>query len=248
MDGARTDLDALWQSAADGEGRFDPGDLAHLPQPVQRYLAHAIAPGTRLAAAVRLRMHGTIKLAKWLPFKAEQVIVAGRGMIWAARVRMYGVSIRGFDRFLDGAGAMQWKLFGFLPVLRGSGPDITRSAAGRVAAEAIWLPSMLCAPAVSWTANDGGVVHARFAVDGHPMDVAFALDDGRLQSIALSRWGNPGGQPFRALDFGAVVEQEATFGGYTIPARLRVGWYPGNDRFETEGEFFRVTIDDAVYR
>jgi hypothetical protein len=44
------------------------------------------------------------------------------------------------------------------------------------------------------------------------------------------------------------MEQEATFGGYTIPSRMRVGWHFASERFEPEGEFFRVTIDDAFYR
>lgn len=31
--------------------------------------------------------------------------------------------------------------------------------------------------------------------------------------------------------------------GITIPTQLRVGWFFGSERFETEGEFFRVTVD-----
>jgi len=38
------------------------------------------------------------------------------------------------------------------------------------------------------------------------------------------------------------------FGGYTIPTRVQICWYFGTDRFEPEGEFFRATIDDAIYR
>jgi len=41
---------------------------------------------------------------------------------------------------------------------------------------------------------------------------------------------------------------ERAFDGYTIPTRLRIGWYFGSERFESEGEFFRVTIDRATYR
>jgi hypothetical protein len=63
------------------------------------------------------------------------------------------------------------------------------------------------------------------------------------------RWGNPGGGAFAETSFGAHVDQEATFGGFTIPARLRVGWYfNAPDRFDREGRFFEVSIDDAVYR
>jgi len=44
------------------------------------------------------------------------------------------------------------------------------------------------------------------------------------------------------------VTRERSFGGYTLPTRLRAGWHFGTERFESEGEFFRVTIDDAVFR
>ncbi|MEO9163802.1 MAG: DUF6544 family protein [Casimicrobiaceae bacterium] len=248
MKNHRSDLDALWNSAPRANETFDHAAATCLPMPVQRYLAHAIAPGTPLAYAVRLRMHGAIRLKRWRPFKAEQVIVRDRGMIWRANVKMSGMTIRGFDRFLDGAGAMRWKLCGLLPIIHASGPDITRSAAGRFAAETIWLPSLLCGRDVSWSADDPAVAHARFAVAGRAADLALTLSRGSLQSVALPRWGNPDGGRFREIDFGAVIEQEATFGGYTIPVRMRVGWYFGTDRFDTMGKFLHATIDDAVYR
>jgi len=241
-------LEALWGSARAGDRPFDPGELAHLPEPAQRYLAHAIAAGTPLATAVRLRMRGAIRLSRWWPFRADQVIVRDRGMVWRATARMRGLPIRGFDRLLDGVGAMQWRIFGRIPIIRAAGPDITRSAAGRVAAESIWLPSILCGAGVSWQVGAASTVHARFAVEGHPADLSLAFEQGGLRSVALRRWGNPGGGRFREVDFGAIVEQEATFGGYTIPARLRAGWYFGSERFDSEGEFLRVTIDDAAFR
>jgi hypothetical protein len=79
--------------------------------------------------------------------------------------------------------------------------------------------------------------------------VKFAVDElGRLQSVTMQRWGNPGGGAFRLVDFGGVVGAEGTFGGYTIATRVRVGWYFGSPRFESEGEFFRATIDEARFR
>ena len=243
-----TGLDDLWNSAPPPAGSFDPGAHAARPPIVQEYLAHAVAAGTPLASAVRLRMHGMIKLRRWRKFRAEQVIVRGRGMIWRARVRLRGFTIRGEDRFLDGEGTMNWKLLGVLPLMRAAGADVTRSAAGRVAAESIWLPSLLCDDNVWWQA-DNGVAQARFAVDGHAADIALALNQGRVQSVSLARWGNPDGGPFREGSFGAYVDQEATFDGYTIPARLRVGWhFDDSQRFDREGKFFEVSIDKAVYR
>jgi hypothetical protein len=242
-------IDGLWESVRSGQHAFQSSQLSGLTEAARRYLEHAIAPAVLLASAVRLRMHGEIKLGRWLPFTAEQVIYWGHGMIWSATVRMNGMPVRGFDRLVDGVGAMRWKLFGVVPIMTASGPDISRSAAGRVMAESVWLPSVLCGDDVSWTAQDSFRPHACLTVQGEPGELTLAIDDqGRLQSLTLRRWGNPGGAAFHYVDFGGVAEEERRFGGYTIPTRLRVGWYVGTDRFEPDGEFFRVTIDDAAYR
>jgi len=243
------ELECLWKSVSPGAQTFDPDAFPDVPESVRAYLTHAIAAGAPLASAVRLWMHGMIKLGRWRKFKAQQVIVRQRGMIWHARLRIGGLSVRGEDRFLDGEGAMRWNLAGIIPLMRASGPDITRSAAGRAAAESIWLPSSLCSDDVWWRAGEGNAVHARFAVDGHAADLALAVAQGRLHAVSLPRWGNPDGGPFREVPFGAFVDQEATFDGYTIPARLRVGWYFDDvARFDREGKFFEVSIDDAIFR
>lgn len=241
-------LNDLWRCAQPGVRAFDPARVSGLPEGARRYLEHAIAPGTPLASAVRLRMHGEIKLKGWHPFTADQVILWNRGMIWRAVVRLFGIPICGGDWFIDGRGSMRWKLFSILPVVNADGPDISRSAAGRVNIESIWLPSVVCGEGVSWTAA-GPRLHARFAAHGESAGIDYTVNaGGQLETVSMPRWGNPEGGEFHYVDCGAFVEEEGTFAGYTIPTRMRVGWHFGTDRFEQEGEFFRVTIDDAIYR
>lgn len=43
-------------------------------------------------------------------------------------------------------------------------------------------------------------------------------------------------------EFSVAVEEEGTFGGHTIPTKIRAG------SPEPAGEFFRATIDHAEYR
>jgi hypothetical protein len=74
------------------------------------------------------------------------------------------------------------------------------------------------------------------------------VENGRLQGVELMRWGNPEGGAFREVKFNALIEDEATFAGYTIPTRVRVGWYLENRSFGSDGEFFRSQIDYAEYR
>jgi uncharacterized protein YciI len=66
-------------------GGFVGDELDGLPEPARRHLAQAITPGTPLATSARLRMRGHIKLGRWLPFRARQVLDPHNGFIWAAR-------------------------------------------------------------------------------------------------------------------------------------------------------------------
>lgn len=251
-------LDALWDSATSQDRVFHSDDFTHQPEAARRYLEHAIAPGTQLASTVRLKMHGEIKLKKWIPFKAEQVICWNHGLIWSATAWMNGLPIIGSDRVIDGMGKMQWKLLGLFPVMTAQGSDITRSAIGRLQSESVCLPSVFCGDDVSWKATDlshlnpdlYSNLHSSFVVQGDRAEIDLMIDQtGRLKTFKLPRWGNPGGrQHFDYVDFGGILEEERSFCGYTIPTQLRIGWYFGTERFETEGEFFRATIDDAIYR
>jgi hypothetical protein len=82
-------------------------------------------------------------------------------MIWSATVRMYGMPIRGFDRLVDDEGAMREAFSGLIPIVTASGPDITRSAMGRVIAESVWLPSAIAGDEVSWIGQDLFHIDAR---------------------------------------------------------------------------------------
>jgi hypothetical protein len=136
-----------------------------------------------------------------------------------------------------------------IPVMTASGSDIGRSAASHVKAETVWLPSVLCGDDVSWTEQDSCHPHPWFTVRTDTQPLAITIDGyGRLKSIKLQRWGNPEGGEFHDADFGGVVEKEGTFGGYTVPTRVLIGWHFGTDRFESDGEFLRTTVDDPRYR
>jgi len=242
-------LNELWNSARPSERFFQPPQVAALPEAPRRYLEHAIAAGTPLATAVRLRMHGQIRLRSWHPFSAEEVICWQRGFIWQARISFHGITISGGDSLVDGYGAMRWKLLGLVPLMNACGRDIDRSAAGRVNVESIWLPSALCQAGVTWSAAGHRHFEARFSAHGEIAQIDYRTGpDGGLLSVNMPRWGNPDGGKFKYINCGGVVDSEQNFGGYTIPTRMRVGWYFGDSRFEREGEFFRVTIDDAVFR
>jgi hypothetical protein len=220
---------------------FTEAELAGLPEVVCRHLQATIAPDTPLATSARLGMRGKLKLGRWLPFQAEQVLAPQVGFYWAARVA--GV-ISGFDRYLDGQGELRWKLLGVVPVTQGEGPDVARSAIGRAAGEAMWLPTALLPRfGIQWEAADDRHVTARFGLNGVAVNLRYGLEeDGRIRSVVFDRWGDPDRSGSWGLyPFGGEVTGYRTFSGLTVPSAGRIGWFYGTDRWP-EGEFFRFQL------
>jgi uncharacterized protein DUF6544 len=225
---------------------FDPASVAGLPEPARRWLRHAVAPGTPLWTSGELTMRGEIRLGAWRRFTARQVLAPPHGFVWAARTRLAGLPVTGFDRLSSGSGALRWRLAGLVPVMSADGPDVTRSAAGRLAGETVLAPTT--ARQCRWSPGaDGDRAVATSLVAGVEERVELQVaPDGRLLGVTMQRWGDPGGAPFGRYPFGVVVEAEATFGGVTIPSVFRAGWWWGTDR-QAEGEFFRAEVTGASW-
>ena len=215
---------------------FADADLAGLPEPAQRYLRHAIAPGTPLHPAVRLWMDGAMTPSPGGPptaLTAVETLAPRRGFVWSARARMRGLPVHVRDHYVDADGRVAVLALGMVPVPMPSGPDVARSARGRLIAEAVWCPTALVHPAVTWEA--AGDDHARFtlAVDGEPVAVTLRVDAaGALREVTLGRWGNVDGGAYHAVPYGFRVEAEGTFGGVTIPTRVTGGWHYGTPAFD----------------
>lgn len=104
-----------------------------------------------------------------------------------------------------------------------------------------------CFTGAHWSSDDAGV-HATWSIDDHRETVDVDIgDDGQLRGVFMQRWGNPGGATFGRHPFGVALDSEREFDGVTIPTEVRAGWWSHTDK-QDEGEFFRATITDAVFR
>lgn len=238
-------LERLWADSVPATRTFSPAQLDGLPEPARRFLRHAIQDGAPLASSVRLEMHGEIKLKGWVPFRAEQAISHPRGFVWSARAGA-GVPILGYDRLLGTEGEMNWKVWGLIPIMTASGPDVSRSAAGRMAGELCWVPSVLLTEGVEWGTPDGEWQPVRVPTALGPVAKRLRIDpSGKLRECRIERWKDVGGGLFTTAEFGVVFHAERTFGPFTIGSEISAGWgYP----VKPDGEFFRAVIDRAEFR
>jgi len=220
---------------------FSGGEVTDLPAPVRRYLRASIADGTSLATCAKLRMRGHIKVRRWLPFTARQIVNPHKGLVWTARAA--GL-IAGSDRYIDGAGVMDWKLAGMVTLVHAEGADVSRSAAGRAGGEAILVPTALLPRfGVTWTATDDRHITAHYRLGPVPVDLHLHLDPrSRPRSVVFQRWGDPDATgAWGWYPFGGLITGHRAFAGLTVPSEGRLGWHFGTDRW-TAGEFFRYRL------
>lgn len=243
----RSQVNRIWSSlqiSGETKGIFSPKMVKDLPPVAQRYLLHAIKPGTPLMKWVEIQMKGKIKQdEEWMPFVAKQILTPGRGFVWRANAKKGFIPIEVADHYLEGKARVRVTLLGLIPIVNESGPDVVKSAAGRFMGECVWLPSALIPQhGAIWEEIDDYHAKVTLGVGDIKTTLTLTIDkEGRLKQVVFPRWKDTA-KDF--VPFGVVVEEERTFGGYTIPSKFRAGWWYGTDRYN---EFFCATIEKAVF-
>ena len=229
---------------------FEPEALAGLPERAQRYLTHAIRPGVAVPSRARVTFTGELRMrpgGRWLRFRAIETLVVARGFVFSARSRLGPVPVTNDERYDDGHAESRIRLFGFVPVVTKRGPDADRAMRSRLIVESVWLPStFLPAAGARWATT--GDDDLRVSVPVHGEDVTARLrvaTGGQLHAVNLERWSDlHDGGAYGPVPFEVEVEAEDTFGGCTIPSRLRAHWWAGTDR---QFEFFRAAVQQATF-
>lgn len=223
---------------------FDPVPLEDLPDPVQRWLRHVVTPGAALLTGVEAEWSGHLHLGRsWHKFCSRQRATLDGGFVWAARTRLLGLPVTGFDRFGRGEAELRWRLLRILRLVGETGDEATRSSAGRHAAELLAsVPAVALDPSVRWEPLDHSRATAHLVVAGQEQAVTVTVDAlGRLRQVEMERWGAPAGASFGLHRFGALLSEERRFDGYLVPTEMVVGWHIGTDRWE-DGVFLRCRV------
>jgi hypothetical protein len=230
--------------------RFDPATLDALPPPARRLLAGALPAGTPLDSVVQLEMTGHIKLVgRWLPFTARQILRAGVGFVWTPVVGGRIIRFVGADACGPDGAHVEFRFHGRIPVMRASGPDTERSAAGRLAAETVaWLPQQITPQASArWEPIDDRHAAVTLEIGARDVRVEVGVDaDGRLESIGLRRWKDSARPPVEAPFGGTVHSTFDHHDGVRIAGTGSVGWDWRTPR-QRDSEFFRYEITSATF-
>jgi hypothetical protein len=242
---ART-REVLLQVNVGGE-RFDLDSIDRLPVPGAIYLRHALAPDAPLARSADVSLRGSLRVAAedWAPFEARLRVCADRGFLWDARIGVVGrLEASGADWLLGDEAGIEYALAGWWPLMSRRGPDLARSAAGRLMVELLWLPSALTPQrGARWTKGDSDRAVVTLPGGVTPMTVVVA-EDGRLREASIIRRRVSANGETSVAAYGVSVEAEARRGEFVVPSRLVAAWGIGTDDRE---DFMRMELEDIQW-
>jgi hypothetical protein len=213
----------------------------HLPAPVRAWLDRCVEPGVEWPRRADLDTSGEIRIGRWWRYDACQLLAPPTESIWCATAHIGPVSITGTDRFLDGAGEGRWVASGGIPVLHARGVGTTRSAAGRLAAETLLVPTFAVAPGVEWESISDTRAVAQVTIHGTVHSVEAEFDDGHLVTCSQPRWYEHG-RHGRSRVFGVRFADTSTHEGITMPTTWTAGWDWDGDEWR-HGPFCRAHLD-----
>lgn len=223
--------------------RFDPTSVAHLDEPVRRYLTHAIREGAPLARPIHMKMDGHIRLRRWRRFSAQEN-GDGRSYRWDARLRAGPVTVlEVVDSFGAGQADTYGMLFGVMMLFHAGDENTTRSAAARAALETAWCPTALLPEhGVSWRAESDERIVAAFEVPPESVELTLEIGQaGELKSVVLPRWSNAGREDWGYVPCGVTPHAERDFGHLVVPSELTVEWWFGTPRSRP---YFKARVNE----
>jgi hypothetical protein len=225
----------------------DTSDTARtLPEPARRWLSRSVSPEAPAYSLVHLTVEGYLKLGSWHRFTAEQTIRPRHGYRWTARTRVAGIRVTGAERMNPSEAHRSWQVAGLCRLGQADGPELLNSAAGRLAAESVFVPT--AAALASWEPaadSDSAFAYWRIGARVDRVRVGVA-PSGRLRSASLRRWGTPPGGSYGRHPFGLRFDGEVSVQGLTIPRIMTASWWWGSDH-EEAGTVLRAEVVAARF-
>lgn len=214
-----------------------PVDLERLPGAIRNYYAKSVRADLADARVVRVTQTGEMKLAPDKPpvsFTATEHFATHEvAFVWNARVRMAPmVGAVVVDRFANGRGLLDARLFGTLSVAHGVGPDTDVGEAQRYLAEIAWVPQAIALnPELSWRSVDERRIEVGTGINSSRAVVTLTFDgDGDIIGASARRPRQVGDRSVLTT-WGGAFSAYRELGGLRVPTHGEVWWDLPEQRF-----------------
>ncbi len=216
-------------------GVVTEAELEPLPAPVRRFLRRAGAVGAPRVGSFRATWRGRIRGGPeepWMTFTAEQVnVVDPPARSFFMDARRGGLPVDVFHAYRDGAATMTVRLVSLVPMVRASGPELTRAETVTLLNDlALLAPGALLDAGARWEHVDDRTARVALTVGAHTVsadlffdeagDLVDFVSDDRLMASA-------DGATLTPVRWSTPISTHRDFGGRRAPTVGTGVWHPG---------------------
>ncbi len=208
-------------------------DIRSLPQPVQRYLNYVGVIGKPKVITMRALLTGQMrdKDKDFFPFISEQYNFYDEpARLFFMKARIFGITVPGYHRYIDGNAMMDIRLFGLLSVVKHSGTVMDISDTVTLFNDMCLLaPATLIDKRITWEKIDDLTVKATFTNRGISISATLYFNkEGQLVNfVSEDRWAVGDMKKYR---FSTPLSNYKKINGYNLPTYGEAIWhYPVGD-------------------
>ena len=204
--------------------------LAELPSPVAKWLQASGVVGKEEIHSVFLKQKAQMKMKpgqeKWNEATAEQYFALEKpAFVWKVSMNIPPfIKITGRDKFVDGKGEMQIKLFSLVNVVNEKGGKMDEGTLQRYLGEIVWFPSVALSPFITWEAIDSLSAQATIKYKGTKGLGTFHFNENG-DFIRYSALRYKDNEPdARRYEWVIDVKEHAVMNGVKIPVKMTATW------------------------
>ncbi len=205
-------------------------DISALPEPVKRWLKTSGVIGQKKIQSVWLRQNIRMKMKpgqnKWNDAAAEQYFtIQNPAFVWRVNMKIPPFfQLAGRDKFIDGKGEMQIKMFSAINIVNEKGTKINEGTIQRFLGEIVWFPSVALSPYITWESKNNLSAKATINHKGTTDSGIFSFNEkGDFIRYSASRFkeNHPDAKRYEwVID----VKKHAVLNGIKIPVKMTATW------------------------
>ncbi|MGQ1788498.1 DUF6544 family protein [Saccharicrinis sp. GN24d3] len=210
--------------------KVSEAEISGLPEPVKRWLEVSGVVGKEKIHAVWLKQKAKMKMKpeqeNWNDATAEQYFtVQNPAFVWKVKMKISPfIKIAGRDKFINGKGEMQIKMFSLLNIVNEKGTKMDEGTLQRYLGEIVWFPSAALSPFITWEAIDSHSAKATIDYKGTKGAGTFHFNENG-DFIRYSALRYKGNEPdAERVEWVIDVKEHAVMNGIKIPVKMTATW------------------------
>ncbi len=213
-------------------GKITENDIAHLPEPVQKYfrLCGFLGMDKQVNAKVIWRdvKFKTSAESKYIDLECihYNFVPQPARIVYMNSLMMGFIPMEGRDKFQDGSGNMLIKLFKFLKIADAKGNEMDVSALVTILAESLLIPSYALQKYITWFPLEPKKAKAVCKFGGIEVSGIFHFNNQYEFTLfeTEERYYSTSGKEYKKMKWSAKAEDYCDGGGFKHPSKLSAFW------------------------